>query len=346
MKLGWKGWVGFAISAFLIWWTLKDVPVDEVLGYVASANWWLLAAAIAAATFGFVVRALRWRVLLHPIDPDTPLRSRFGAVSIGFMANNLLPSGRVGEFARAYAMGRFERSVPVPAAFGSLIIERLLDALMLTAFLVGAVLSPGFPDVELGSGFMLLVGSALTAVAAIGAGILMLLLFPAPAVRLIEWCARRLPARFERLVVDSMEAFLESLAVVRSPALLARSLAWTVVVWLWGAFSVWLGVRAFGIETGFVSAIFAQAAIAFGASVPAAPGFFGTFHWAAIFAFATVYGADTVTTTAFAYAFHLGGFFPITFIGLWYARSLGLSLRDVGGSEEQVEREIEATDEP
>jgi uncharacterized protein (TIRG00374 family) len=340
MKLGWKGWAGFAISALLIWWTLKDVPVGEVIGYAAGANWWLLAAAIAAATFGFVVRALRWRVLLHPVDPDTPLRSRFGAVSIGFMANNLLPA-RVGEFARAYAMGRFERSVPVPAAFGSLVVERLLDALMLTGFLVGAVLSPGFPDVELGAGFMLLVRSGLTGVAAIGAAVLLLLLVPGPAVRLIEACARWLPDRLERLVVDSVEAFLESLGVVRSPGLLLRAMAWTVVVWLWNAFSVWLGMMAFGIETGLVSALFAQAVIAFGAAIPAAPGFFGTFHAAAIFALATVYGVDVVQTTAFAYTFHLGGFFPVTFIGLWYARSLGLSLADVGGSEERVESEIE-----
>ncbi len=343
MKLGWKGWVGFAISVLLIWWTLKDVAIDEAIGHAASADWWLLTAAIAVATFVFLLRALRWRVLLHPIDPDTPLRSRFGAVSIGFMANNLLPA-RAGEFARAYAMGRFERSVPVPAAFGSLVVERLLDALMLTAFLVGAVLTPGFPDVELGSGFMLMVRGAVTAIAAIGAGIVALLLFPRPAVRVVEHAARWLPDRFERLVVDSMEAFLESLEVVRSPGLLLHAIVWTLAVWLCGTFSIWLGMRALGIELGFVAAIFAQAVIAFGASIPALPGYVGTFHAAARFALETVYGVDAVATAAFAYTFHLGGFFPITFIGLWYARSLGLTLSDVGASEERVEREIEGAD--
>ncbi|HKK94561.1 MAG TPA: lysylphosphatidylglycerol synthase transmembrane domain-containing protein, partial [Longimicrobiales bacterium] len=120
MKFGWKGWLGFAISALLVWWTLRGVDLSEVTGLVRDADWVLLSAAVGVATFGFLIRAIRWRILLHPIDPDTPLASRFGAVTIGFMANNLLPA-RVGEFARAYAMGRFERSVPVPAAFGSLV---------------------------------------------------------------------------------------------------------------------------------------------------------------------------------------------------------------------------------
>lgn len=343
MKLGWKGWVGLAISALLIWWTLRGEDLGEVWGYVAGANWWLLGAAVAVATLGFLVRALRWRVLLHPVDPDTPLRSRFGAVSIGFMANNLLPA-RVGEFARAYAMGRFERSVPVPAAFGSLVVERVLDTLMLTIFLVGAVLTAGFPEVELGGRFLLLVRTGLTVLAAVGAGILVLLLFPRPVVRLVEAVARHLPDAAERLVVDSLEAFLASLEVVRTPALLARALAWTAVVWLWNGLSFWLGMMAFGIDTGAVSALFTQAVVAFGVALPAAPGFIGTFHASVKFALETVYGVDAGQTLAFAYAFHLGGFFPITFIGLWYARALGLTVGDVEASEERVEARIEAAD--
>lgn len=343
MKLGWKGWVGVAISVLLVWWTLRGVDVGEVVGYVARANWWLLTAAIVVATLGFAVRALRWRVLLHPVDPDTSFRSRFGAVTIGFMASNLLPA-RVGEFARAYAMGRFERSVPVPAAFGSLVVERVLDALVLTAFLVGAVLSPGFPEVELGPRFMLLVRTGVTVVAVAGVGILFLLLFPRPVVRLVEAMARHLPDALERLLVDSLEAFLGSLAVVRTPRLLLQALAWTAVVWLWNGLSFWLGMLAFGIDTGAVSALFTQAVVAFGAAIPAAPGYVGTYHAAALFALGTVYGVGVVRTTAFAYAFHLGGFFPVTFIGLWYARALGLSLSEVGDSEERVEAEIEATD--
>ena len=46
----------------------------------------------------------------------------------------------------------------------------------------------------------------------------------------------------------------------------------------WHGISFWLGMLAFGIDTGFVSAIFVEAVVGFGVAIPAAPGFIGTFH--------------------------------------------------------------------
>jgi uncharacterized protein (TIRG00374 family) len=341
MKLGWKGAIGIAISVLLIWFTLRGEDLGLILTTIAEGNLWLLLASIVVGTLGYLVRALRWKVILHPIEPDTALNSRFGAVSIGFMANNLLPA-RVGEFARAYAMGRFDTRVPVPGAFGSLVVERVLDGLVLAAFLVIPVFTPGFPELAPDSGFSVLVQGAATLIGVMIAALGALLLFPRPVVRLIEAVASLLPEGLERLVVDSVEAFLDSLAVVRSPRLLFAAFLWTAGFWLWHAGSFWLGMKAFGIETGFVSAVFTMAVVGFAVAIPAGPGFFGTFQVGAIFALQTVYGVASEPTQAFAWAYHLGGFFPITFIGLWYARSLGLSLGDVGRSEETVEEAVEA----
>ena len=47
--------------------------------------------------------------------------------------------------------------------------------------------------------------------------------------------------------------------------------------------------------------------------------------------------SDVVSTRGF----HLGGFFPVTFIGLYYAWRLGLSVREVEASEERVEAAVE-----
>jgi len=341
MRFGWKGWLGIAISAFLIWFTLRGEDLGLILSTIANGNMWFLAASIAVGTFGYLIRALRWKVILHPVQSDTSLHSRFGAVSIGFMANNLLPA-RVGEFARAYAMGRFDQRVAIPAAFGSLVVERVLDGLVLAALLVLPVFTPGFPELAPDSGLQVFVQGAATLIGVMVLVLGALLLFPKPVVRIIERVAAILPGQLERLVVDSVQAFLDSLAVVRSPRLLFWSLMWTIGFWLWHASSFWLGMKAFGIETGAMSAIFTMAVVGFGVAIPAGPGFFGTFQFAAIFALESVYGVASEPTQAFAWAYHLGGFFPITFIGLWYARSLGLSLGEVGQTEERVEERIEA----
>ena len=109
--------------------------------------------------------------------------------------------------------------------------------------------------------------------------------------------------------------------------------------------SFWLGMLAFGINTGFVSAVFVEAVVGFGVAIPAAPGFVGTFHAAAKFALSDVYGVAEPDALAFAFGYHFGGWIPITVIGLWYAWRLGLSISDMGAAEEQLERGVEVAHE-
>jgi uncharacterized membrane protein YbhN (UPF0104 family) len=126
---------------------------------------------------------------------------------------------------------------------------------------------------------------------------------------------------------------------MREPKLLIAGFAWSLFFWTWHGLSFWLGMLAFGIDTGWVSAIFTEAVVGFAVALPAAPGFFGTFHAGVSFALTTVYGVPDPQALAFAFAYHFGGWIPITTIGLWYTWKLGLSLGEVGGhgsSEDRV----------
>jgi uncharacterized membrane protein YbhN (UPF0104 family) len=127
-----------------------------------------------------------------------------------------------------------------------------------------------------------------------------------------------------------LTSFLQGLAALRDPRLLVKGLAWSFAFWGWNAVSFWLAFKAFGIELGYVPALFVQAIIAIGVAAPAAPGFFGTFHWAAKAGLFEVYGASEAATLAFAFGYHLGGFIPVTLMGLWYAGRLGVSLKEIG----------------
>ena len=336
MKLGWKGALGFLISAGLIWYTLKDDSLVDIWALIRDADFLLLGAAIFVATFGFFIRALRWKVLLTPVDPNTGLRARFAAVNIGFMANNLLPA-RMGEFARAIAFARLQPTVTASAAFGSLVVERVLDGLVLAAMLVVTVMMPGFPEVEMGAGFTAILQTIVTLLGGVAVFLFALLVFPGPVVRVLEKLAGFLPERFGKVLTDALEAFIESLAVVKSPKLLSLAMLWTVGFWLWHGLSFYLAMLAFGIDAGLVAAFFTEAVVGFGVAVPAAPGFFGTFHASVQFALETVYQVDATSTLAFAYGFHLGGFIPVTLIGLWYARQVGMTLGEVGHADEELE---------
>lgn len=336
-----KALLGIAVTILLLWWALRDVSVAEVWANIRQGDFWLLGASVLVATFGFFIRALRWKVLLAPLGVSTPVRSRFAGVSIGFMANNILPA-RIGEFVRAYAFSRLE-PVSASAAFGTLVVERFLDGVVLLLFLVLAALSPGFPAVEaLSEGW----GGVLLRAAVIAVVAVMLLLFamaalPHQLVSLAEWVGRHLPEHIARPIVLGLETFLDAIAIMRNPRLLFVGFAWTLFFWTWHGISFWLGMLAFGIDTGFVSAIFVEAVVGFGVALPAAPGFIGTFHASAKFALSDVYGVAEPASLAFAFGYHFGGWIPITLIGLWYAWRLGLSLADVGAAEERVEEDVE-----
>lgn len=342
MRLDWKAVLGIVISGLLIWWVLRGVDPAEVWIEVSRANWWLLLAAVAVATSGFLIRALRWKLLLHPLHPDTGLRSRFAAVNIGFAANNLLPA-RVGEFARAWAISRVE-PVSVSGAIGSLVVERFLDAVAIVLLLVVALLHPSFPAGAMVGGQLLahVVWVVVGALGAVLGFLTLLVLFPRALVAWADRLARVLPGRIGRVMIEVLDSFLRGLGSLRDPRLLVGAFLWSVGFWAWNAVSFWLAFHAFGIQEGYPTALFVQAVIALGVAVPSAPGFFGTFHAAAVVGLHEVYGAGEGATLAFAFGYHLGGFIPVTLIGLWYAGQLGLSFGELGRAEKVVEEELEA----
>lgn len=329
MKWDWKAILGIVISVLLLWWVLRDVHFAEVWAEVRHADFRFLGAAVAVTTASFFIRALRWKVFLHPLQEGTGLHNRFAATNIGFMANNLLPA-RLGELARSYAISRTER-VSMSGALGSLVVERFLDTLVVVGLMLVAVSWPTFPAAATVAGrsldqiLLVLLGMVTAGLL----GLLVLLLFPGLFLRVVGGLARLLPPRMETRLVSVAKAFFQGLGALRKPRLLVAGVAWTTFLWLWNGVSFWLGFLAFGIDVGLAGALFVQSLVAIGVAIPSAPGFFGTFHAAARVGLAEVYGVGTGAALAFAFGYHLGAFIPVTVIGLIYAWRLGVSLAQV-----------------
>ena len=332
MRLSWKAVVGVGVSAFFIWWVLRGEDPGQIVEQISQANPWYFLASILVGTAGYFIRALRWNVLLQPVSPDTRLRSRFSAICIGFAVNNVFPA-RLGELARPFALSRVE-PVTVSGAFGSLVVERFLDSIVLaTLFLVPMAL-PSFPGTEdlLAGAVGAVLKATFVMLAVFLVGLIALLVFPEPLVRLAEKMCGRLPGPVGQRLVGAFESFLLALKVLRHPRLLTEAILWSFGFWLWHSWSFWLGMKAFGIDVGFDAAIFTAALVGFAVAIPAAPGFFGTFQLGADLALNGVYGVAAPATLAFAFGYHLGGFFPVTIIGFYYAWRIGFSVSDVRGS--------------
>ncbi len=341
MKFGWRSALGILLSAGFLYVAFRGIALGEVVAHVRRANLPLLLLSAIAATCIFPLRALRWRPILDPIAPNLPFGRLWSATAIGMMINNVVPA-RAGEFARAYALSRSTPQVPFPAAFASLAVDRLFDAVVVLILMFSAMLDPAFPS---GATFMdrpvATYATFFLVVTLVGVALLyVIVLFPSAVLRVYELVARRLVPRLEARGRDALVSLSHGLSVLRSPRRFAAVFAWTVLHWLVNALAFWIAFRAVGVEAPFSAAVFLQGLIAIGVAIPQAPGFFGVFETFGKYGLA-IYGIAPDTAVTWAIGFHFLSYVPITLIGAWYFLRAGLSMHDLGGAEREATEEHE-----
>ncbi len=334
--MSWRSAIGIAISVAFLYWTLRGVDVGELWKVLrhSNAGWWALA--VAGATVIFPLRAIRWRLILDPIAPGLPLGMLWRCVAIGMMVNNVYPA-RAGEPARAYALTRETPRVGFAAAFASLAVDRVFDALVLLSLLF-----IGMMDLPAAEGTMVggrplshWIGLGTVAMVAMVAVLYFIVVFPARLIGLFEAFSRRVAPRFEARGRDALVAFAGGLGVLRNPRRFAAVLFWTALHWVVNAGAIWCGFRAVGIETTLLAAFVVQGLLAIGVAAPSSPGFFGIFEYIAKISL-VLYGVAENDAIAWGFGYHILTFIPITLIGLYYFSRLDLRFGDL--------RRVTATD--
>jgi uncharacterized protein (TIRG00374 family) len=333
LKFSWRSAIGIALSAVLLWWTLKDVSLATVWTELRRSNGWQFLLATIFSTVIFPLRARRWQTILEPVAPNQPLGALWRATAVGMMANNLLPA-RAGEIARAYALTR-QTGVPLATSIASLAVDRLFDMLVLLLLAVAAFLDPAFPRHATVAGQSMgdLAQGSIVFVILLLAALYGLAFFPSQIVRIYELFTRNISATLEQRGKMVLTKFSEGLSVLRSPGRFSAVLAWTILHWLVNALGFWFGFKAVGIDLPFSAALFLQTLIAVGVALPSAPGFFGFFEKLATVGLA-VYGVDAARATSFAIGYHILSFIPITVMGLWYFVRLDLHLKEIDTARE------------
>ncbi|MDQ3138563.1 MAG: flippase-like domain-containing protein, partial [Gemmatimonadota bacterium] len=140
---------------------------------------------------------------------------------------------------------------------------------------------------------------------------------------------RVLPAgRFAERIVALIEGVRHGLTVLRSPALLAGTIFWSLVLWLTNALAFYVGFKAFGIPVGFSGALLVQGVVVFGIAVQLTPGFVGQFE-AAIVAALALFLVPKDLASSYAIAFHLTTFLPIILLGAWSLARTPVALSDL-----------------
>ncbi len=117
-----------AIGAGLLYMTYRNVDFQKLQTDIASANFGWIFLSIVLGYLAIVWRALRWQTLIDPLGYQTNPFNRIHAVAFSYFANLGIP--RSGEVARCTALNQTD-GIPVDKLFGTVIMERVIDLLML-----------------------------------------------------------------------------------------------------------------------------------------------------------------------------------------------------------------------
>jgi len=128
------------LGIFLIWWSLRSLTGEDKLQIsqaLEKARYGYVAPAIATLLFSHWLRAVRWRLIMEPLGYKPSSLNTFFAVMVGYLANQAVP--RLGEVLRCSTLTRYEK-IPLDKLLGTVILERLVDAVCLLLVFGAALL--------------------------------------------------------------------------------------------------------------------------------------------------------------------------------------------------------------
>lgn len=123
----------FGLAFALILWQYRQLTPDDLaqirvaFGQVKGRLWLLLPITVVGFLSHFF-RALRWKLLLAPLNLRPSTFNITGAVLVGYLVNLLLP--RMGEVARCTVLARYEKE-PADKIIGTIVAERSFDLICL-----------------------------------------------------------------------------------------------------------------------------------------------------------------------------------------------------------------------
>lgn len=330
----WKTWIGFIISAVVLYLAFRTIDFRLLLENLQGANYRYLIPIVAVIFLSMALRSLRWGYLLRPIK-KIGFHSLFAGMIISFMANNVLPV-RMGDFLRAYIIGRSER-IRKSASFATVVVERLFDGFTVLG-LLAVVLA--FIHLPAGSLFFrkgLIVGGYIT-LAICGFAFVILLLIKTRTRWLLKttlFITRPFSSKMARNGISSIKSFKEGLLSVDSTKTMMIALIYSIVIWAVFAYSIYLMGLAFGLKLSISASLMVLLAICLAMMIPSTPGFIGPYHASVAYSL-VLYHVPLEKALSFSLVFHATNYIPITLAGFLYLWRHHMSLRKIREEEEEV----------
>jgi uncharacterized protein (TIRG00374 family) len=286
---------------------------------------WLTASVILS--FGtYWVRAIRWQVLLAPLK-SIRLAPLLAITIVGFAAIYAL--GRAGELARPVWLTRRE-NVPISGSIATIVVERFLDIIMLTAVFAVALI---VVDVSAGSEEMLgrLKKGAWFISTLVVAAMIGLVLVRTNAQRII----RLVPFR---RVAAGIDSFAQGLSFLQNKNSFFLVIFHSAVLWIAIVLQFWfllLGMN-YAFSLGAAALVMVGAGIG---SIAQVPGIGGGFQAVFIICMTTLFQIPTERATATAMIAWAVSYGPTVAAAAIYMAKQGISMSELKSTIRKPESE-------
>lgn len=304
------------ISAVFLYLAVRSLDLPEFLKLLGSIKLQYLLAALVVIVLNSLLRAFRWRTLLVR-DHSGRLADVYWAMMIGYLGNSYLPA-RIGEFLRAYALGKKTDLSPV-LIFSTGLVERVFD----TFFLVGlGWLALQFLDIP-GTLFF----QATQKIMILLTAFLIILLLVAKFGRLARYLIARLPLSepLREQTLHHWETFNYGLTSLNTIRTALTFFICTVMIWSADVAVSLLVSTSLGLDFNLPTAYFLNSMLGLSSAIPATPGSLGVFQFVTV-SVLTPLGFNTNQSLAFILILQMIGYLHITVLGLLGIWKTGIGL--------------------
>ena len=338
--------IGVAIAVGALYYTLRNVSMDELVASFKEIDLIYILPAIGLTLLSYVTRVYRWQVLLRPFK-EIPIRDIYAPLMIGFMGN-ILPA-RAGEFLRAYLMGK-KHGITFAGAFSTIIVERLFDLIILLMLFVWVfVVKVDMFDPQLTFSGM----SVQTMVAGFGKfcaivviGLLCFMFLLAYREKWVNscigWLAKPLPDKWREKIIFMVGEFALGCKVVRDPGALAKiiffsALTWVVLISVYYPLYFAFDLQDKSLESLLLLTVMVCVLI----TVLPTPAFLGSFNAGILIALHEIRGEAEVTAVSFGMVAWAVGFIVLIGGGLFFIFKDHMSMQSLIKAEEEAEAKLE-----
>jgi uncharacterized protein (TIRG00374 family) len=110
----------------------------------------------------------------------------------------------------------------------------------------------------------------------------------------------------------------------------------TVLIWLTETVKYWFVMHAFDFEVSFLVLMLMNGLVNLATTLPAAPGYIGTFDTPGIATLAA-FGVDPSVAASYTFTLHAALWFPVTALGAYFFWRAHLRVGDIELARRQVE---------